>query len=111
MREPRSPCASSLSVRHAGFEEGPDDLGLVPIRLRLGNPAQTAPTDPEPPLNHDGPEPLRELEFDRLHHGQLVLADVVVWPRLRETDGLSDHLKELQGKRPSVRSARGTSLR
>jgi hypothetical protein len=32
-----------------------------------------------------------------LHHGELVFADAVLWPGLRESNGLSHHLEELQG--------------
>jgi hypothetical protein len=36
-------------------------------------------------------------QLDRLRDGQLVLPDEVVGSRLRETDGLSNHVEELQG--------------
>jgi hypothetical protein len=86
-----------LHFRHARFEEGPDDLGSVPIRFRLRDPAQAVFTDPEPPLDDDGPEPLRELELDQRHDGQLVLANLILWAGLGEPDGLPDHLQEVQG--------------
>jgi hypothetical protein len=73
-----------LALRHAGLEEGLHDLGLVPVRLGLDDPAQVVTTRPEPPLDHAGPEPGRELELDHRHDRQLVLADLVLRPWFRE---------------------------
>ena len=40
-----------------------------------------------------GLNPDRELELDRRHDRELVLADVVLGPRLGEADGLTNHLQ------------------
>jgi len=42
-----------------------------------------------------GAEPRFELKLDRRHDRQLVLADGVLWPWLREAEGLADLHQEV----------------
>jgi hypothetical protein len=84
-----------LDRRHPSFEEGPLDVGAPPVGLGLGDPAQAVCADPKPALDHEGPNPVRELELDRRHDRQLVLADPVLRSRLREADRLANHLQQV----------------
>jgi hypothetical protein len=82
-------------------EEGLLHLGLPEGRLGLGDPAETVRAGPEPPLDDDRAESVRELELDGRHDDrQLVLADVVLRPRLSEPDRLTDHPQEVHGDAP-----------
>ena len=91
-----------LGRRHPSLEEGQLNLGPPPVRLRLDDPAQAVGGDPEPPFDDDGAEPHRELELDRGHDRQLLLADVILGPRLGEADGLADHPQKVEGDPRSV---------
>ena len=72
------------------------DLAVPPGRLGLGDPAQTVPADPKPPLDDNRVEPLCQLEFDHWHDRQFVLADGVLRAWLGKAEGLADHHQELQ---------------
>jgi hypothetical protein len=74
----------STSLRH-------QSVSVSATRSRL------SPQTRSHPFDDHGAEPLGELELDRRHHRQLVLADMVVRRRLREADGLADHLQEVKG--------------
>ena len=58
-----------LDRRHPSLEEGLLDVGAPPAGLGLGDPAQAVRADTKPPLDDDGPDPVRELELDRRHDG------------------------------------------
>jgi hypothetical protein len=86
-----------LALRHARSQQRHHDLAVPPGRLGRGDPAQTVPADPKPPLDANGAEPLCQLELDRRHDLQLVLVDGVLRTWLGEADGLADHQQQLQG--------------
>jgi hypothetical protein len=86
-----------FALRHPSLEQGLDNLGPVPLRLGLGDPAQVVPVGPEPTLYDHGPESGRELELDQRYDGQLVLADAVLRLWLGKSDGPPDHLQKHQG--------------
>src|SRR5918996_1316221 len=62
-----------LALGHASLEEGLLHLGLPPVRLGLGDPAQAVPAEPEPPLDDHRTESVRELELEHRHDRQLIL--------------------------------------
>ena len=104
IRDPRSAWASSISPSAV-----PDASSGITISLRHQAVSVSAirrelSRRPKPPLDDNGPEPLRELQLDQRHDRQLVVVDVVLRPWLREADGLADHHQQLRGYR-SLRSS------
>ncbi len=85
-----------LGLDHPPLEQGRYDFGPVPISLGLGDAAKTLLIDPQPSLYDYRAEAAGELKLDSGYHRQLVLADIVLGPRLRVTECLSDDSKELE---------------
>jgi hypothetical protein len=115
MTEPRSACVSSICTSVIPpSEQRLFDVRPPQVRLRRGDPAQTVRAHPKPPFDHDGPDPLGELELDRRHDRPFVLADGVLRPRLGEAEGFADHLQQFQrnaGLLAELAQRRGTHPR
>jgi hypothetical protein len=90
-------CLQHLRLRHPSLEEGQLDIGTPQFRLRVGDPAEAVRVDPEQLRDNRRADSLRELELDRRHHRQFVLADVVLRLRLGEADGLADGSQQFHG--------------
>ncbi len=78
------------------------DAGPIRVRLRLRDPTQAVRTDPQPPADHDGPQPGREQDLDGRNNRKLVLTDEIQRLRLSEADRLADHLQKVHRDAGSV---------
>jgi hypothetical protein len=86
-----------LGLRHSSLEQRLLDLGPIPIRLGLDDPAEALPVGAEQSLDHLRLDPGGELQLDRGHGRQLVFADVILGLWFGEAVSLPDDKEEVQG--------------